>query len=95
MKPKSIFIYISISLILILLATNLYVLKLLGNEKNNTSEAIYLNSQLISKKSVALDYFFKTSVLNNNIKISNVENESFRKNLMKGVNLVVRFSELN
>lgn len=80
---------------LILLATNLYVLKLLGNEKKNTTEAIYFNGLVATKKTVAFDYFLKTSILNNDILINNIENESFKKNLMKGVTLVVRFSELN
>jgi len=93
MKP--ILNYLSILLMLILLATNLYVLKLLGNEKKNTTEAIYFNGLVATKKTVAFDYFLKTSILNNDILINNIENESFKKNLMKGVTLVVRFSELN
>ena len=95
MRSKSIFKYLSISLILILLVTNLYVLKLLGNEKKNTSDTVYFNSLLISKKTATLDCFFKTSLSNNNIKLKSPENELFRKDLMKGVTLVVRFSELN
>ena len=94
MSSKQISKYLIFIPVLFLLIANLYILNLLSVERKNTTKVIDITKLSMSNKSLALDNYFKISLLNNGIYTGNV-NSSFQNNLKKGMTLVVRFSELN
>lgn len=94
MTSKQISKYFIIATLLFLLIADLILLNLLSIEKKNTAKAVDLTKSIMSNKSFALEYYFTTSLNNNNVYIPDFKNEFFFNNIKKGVTLVIRFSEL-
>ena len=80
---------------LFLLITNIILINILNNERENSIKQIEINNTIKSNKYYSLEYLFKLSLLNDNTDISKIIDKPLQNELIKGTTLVVRCSENN